>query len=121
MTEKVHKIDEAARLIGPEAYRKLLAALGGRRIFVPAKAGQDHFLTQAIGQEAADKLCGRFSGDSLDLPSGARRRALIRQALAAGVSKVDIAKTYFVSERYVYKVQEDEGASEPEAKQLRLF
>ena len=115
------KLDRIRKLIGDVAYARLLEGLGGRRVTVPAKAGEHHYLTRIIGQAAADKLCHEFSNDRVDLPIQAKKRALIVQALAAKLPKTEIARTYFVTERYVYKVQEEEGEAEAEPLQGRLF
>ncbi len=113
--------ERVAVVIGAEAWQLLCEKLGGRRLHVPAHAGPDHYLTQIIGQAAANKLCFEFSNDRIDLPMAEHKRALVLQALAKRLPIVDIARTYFVTERYVYKVQEQAREERAESDQLRLL
>lgn len=115
------KVEQLAETIGPEAYQQLLEALGGRRLHVPAQAGPNHYLVATIGQDAANKLCAAFDNDRIDLPLGERKRALILQALARKTPIVTIAKTYYVTERYVYKVQAAANKDQGETRQMKLL
>ena len=61
---------EIAEVVGLEATNKLVEARGGTKVYFPVAAGDDHWLVECVGREAADKLCSHFCAD---LPSDAEQ------------------------------------------------
>lgn len=65
---------EAAEVAGLAAAVALFAARGGNRVYIPAKAGDDHWLVQLVGRDAADRMIRHWSTDGagieLELPRG---------------------------------------------------
>lgn len=120
MIKEEKLIDQVRDIIGDEAHAALLSALGGARIVVPKKIGQHHPIYQAIGAEASARLSEEIPGTTIDLPVTAKKRALIAAALKENKSAFTIAKSYFCSVRFVYKVQ-SEMRSAPEPRQMGLF
>ena len=51
---------EIAEVAGLDAALKLAEARGGTEIYVPARAGDDHWLVATVGREAADVICRHF-------------------------------------------------------------
>ncbi|ESQ78491.1 hypothetical protein [Asticcacaulis sp. YBE204] len=92
---------EVREVIGDAAYGLLLSELGGKRLYVPKSAGQHTVITAAIGAEASAALSQRFGGESLTLPASARKQGLILGDVAAGMTTIDVARKYYISDRYV--------------------
>jgi hypothetical protein len=110
-------------VIGPNATQSLLEAVGGVRVYFPAridKVGDDHWLVRSIGRESARKLCAalaqtgadhdrpgtRQRGVRIEIPSAKVKRAspittLIAEATRRGVSAREIALTTGLTERAV--------------------
>lgn len=68
---------EFAQVAGLEAAWRIFEARGGNRAYIPAVAGDDHWLVRTAGREAADKICAHFAGGEdgdkgieLELPRG---------------------------------------------------
>ena len=65
---------EIAGVIGRKAALKIAETCGGTRVYIPAKAQDDHWLIEAVGRSLADKLCRHLSvrggGILLDIPLG---------------------------------------------------
>lgn len=65
---------EAAEVAGLDAAVLLFAARGGNRVYIPARAGDDHWLVVLVGRDAADRLIRHWSTDGagieLELPRG---------------------------------------------------
>ena len=118
-------LGEVEDLIGAEAYRALVQALGGKRIRVPAKIGPHHPLAMAIGLDLAQRLAKEFAPHSIDLPIAAKKRYLIAQALSAGKSVSSIAATFYCTQAFVFKVKATLAAETPvevvDPKQMRLL
>jgi Mor family transcriptional regulator len=62
-------LHEIAEIIGSVQAVKLGQAMGGARIYFPAKITEHHPLSLVLGLEDSQKLCEAFSGDVLYLPS----------------------------------------------------
>lgn len=97
--------DQVMEVIGVEAFDLLTAALGGSRIVVPKSIGEHHPIAQAIGLELAQKLSAERPALTIDLPVTPKKRALIETALSDRLPAAHIARRYFCSVRFVYKVQ----------------
>ncbi|MEQ1697387.1 MAG: hypothetical protein ABL901_16265 [Hyphomicrobiaceae bacterium] len=64
-------IAELAEVAGLNAALALATARGGNRIYIPAKAADDHWLVATVGRPAADKIMTYYAtGVELDLPRG---------------------------------------------------
>lgn len=111
---------EVMQVLGESVYGDMLEAFGGTNLYVPATAGAHHPITVIIGQEAANLLCARFAGDTLELPVTARKRALIKADLVAGIKPIPIARKYYCSVRYVQYIQAEMADQKP-SQQLGLF
>lgn len=91
---------EIAEVAGLDAALQLAQTRGGTEIYIPAACGPDHWLTQAVGQDAAQAICRHFAGAGpgirLELPLGptgsaARARRTIDRLIAEGRSEREIA------------------------------
>ena len=91
---------EIAEVAGLEAALKLAEARGGTEIYVPAEAPADHWLTEAVGQQAAAAICRHFTGSGpgcrLEIPLGpagshAQLRRQVDKLIAEGKSEREIA------------------------------
>lgn len=116
---------ELSAAIGEEATDRLLRALGGTRLNVPAVVPADHPIVDAIGMDAAKLLASEFGRITLHLPKGYNRRQrvidLYERKLAGSemtLKQIAIATDY--TERHVdniiadYRREKDDG-------QLSLF
>jgi hypothetical protein len=64
-------IVELAEVAGLSAALALATARGGNRVYIPARAADDHWLVQLLGREAAGKIMDYYAtGVELDLPRG---------------------------------------------------
>lgn len=102
--------EELEGICGADAARRLLAAYGGTRVFVPGALADDHPLVACMGEEAARALSAAISsghgGMQITLPLGpfsarARQRELLRAAVAEGGTATTIARRLQVSIRTV--------------------
>jgi hypothetical protein len=90
-------LGEIASVAGEPAAMTIAAHVGGTRVYIPAKAGDDHWLVQAIGRASADKVCALFAvdgarGQRVDMPvaaAGGRAYRSFRQSLARQVHQLD--------------------------------
>jgi DNA-binding NarL/FixJ family response regulator len=95
---------------GEDVTARLIAMLGGVRIWVPAKPGPRHQLTQALGQELAEEIARKMGAGPLTVPDGqafrlAAQRHEIRRLTAEGVPAQQIARRLKVNERTVFRVR----------------
>lgn len=96
---------ELTAAIGSTAARALIAAHGGRRLYIGAAPRAD--LIAAVGEAAALRLCRLAVGERIEIPTGAAGRRVQRLAeyeslMRAGLSIPEIAGRLGVSERAVY-------------------
>lgn len=87
---------EIANVAGLAAATALARAKGGRRVYIPAKAGEGHWLVSLIGGDAARKLGRYCGGDYVVIPAtltgeAQRRRDAIDRLTDEGASVSDIA------------------------------
>jgi DNA-binding NarL/FixJ family response regulator len=87
---------------------KLAAARGGTRVYLPAKASDNHWLVQAVGRQAADTICREFggAGTQTEIPVGpggtlAQVRRRLGEMEAEGRSEREIATTLGIAGRTV--------------------
>lgn len=106
-----------ADVIGVEAAEKLCRALGGTRIYVPAKIGEHHPIAVALGEENAARIADYFHGTVLALPKGLSRRERVieyRRTTKMTIREIALATDY--TEAGVYKILAEERGG-----QLDLF
>ena len=91
---------EIAQVAGLDAALKLAEARGGTEIYVPAEAPDGHWLTEAVGKQAAAAICAHFTGSGpgcrLEIPLGpagshAQLRRQVDKLIAEGKSEREIA------------------------------
>lgn len=121
-------IVEMAEVAGLAAAMEIARARGGNRLYIPARAGDDHWLVATVGREAADKLCAHFatpSGIELEMPrgpSGLRAETWRRmyQMIADGRSSTEITRALGIS-RDMVKYHRAKIRSGTVSAQLSLF
>ena len=100
--------DELLELLGPTGLAALSRARGGDRVYIPRRPRDLHWLTLAVGREAADALAFRHGGCQIEVPRLARSRderdERIRRQRAQGWSVTDIALDAGVSRRRVRQI-----------------
>jgi hypothetical protein len=62
-----------AELAGLPAALAVAEAKGGREVYIPRRAPDSHWLVEAVGREAADKIGSHFGDQRLQLPLGPRK------------------------------------------------
>jgi ATP/maltotriose-dependent transcriptional regulator MalT len=132
-------MDLARRIPGPlgaiaaqghaAAALALIDAFGGTKIKLPAKAEGSN-VAERIGLSAAAALITAATAPcNLRIPSktclAERRAAAVLDAIAAGRSNTDIARSLGVSDTYVSRLRRDSGhkpaSSRRDERQLDLF
>lgn len=86
-------LDEIAEVAGLPAAIAIAARTGGTRVYIPARAEDDHWLVDCVGRRAADKICTRFAGERIDMPlyhGGAYPQ--LRRAIAKRIHDLDQAQ-----------------------------
>ena len=93
-------------VVGEAAARRLLAAFGGRRLYIPAPAalGEAHPIAAVIGMEAAHTFCEYWHGTELYFPVTAARKQRILDLAQAGKTTSAIVMELMVSRRHVQEV-----------------
>lgn len=103
---------EFAALIGAEATRRLVAAFGGTRLYIPmaSRLRPSHKLVAAVGWDAAERLCREYGGvGDLKIPTCRtdchrldRRKVVLLRAKATPVRR--IALSVHCTEKAVYEL-----------------
>ena len=99
-----------ADVAGEEAARRLAAAKGGGRCYIPRQTRPGHWLVALLGEEAAAAVCDALGGETVEIPLAgagslqhglrqARRRA--HELNRRGWSADRIARTVGVDRRTV--------------------
>jgi hypothetical protein len=129
----LHRI---ARVAGIQAAWEIVNACGGVRVYIPAKAEQDHWLTALVGFDAAAKICEEFrggnSGCSVEIPLAklAHQQRRLMKALEAGMSTSNAARVSGMHQRTVYRAKlrlrdgidnQDDDEDQAEDNQFKLF
>jgi len=108
---------EIAAVAGEAAAMSISARVGGTRVYIPAHAPDGHWLVEAVGRDAADKVCKLFEVDSargqrVDIPHGAGgayrslRRAIAKRVYdldRAGKPSREIARTVGLTQRAIHR------------------
>jgi ActR/RegA family two-component response regulator len=101
---------EIAEIASLKAALAVAEVKGGARVYIPARAPDNHWLTKCVGRAAADKICKHFANDErgmeILIPLGptagwgaVRRR--IYALLDEGRNAADIARRLKIHERTV--------------------
>lgn len=95
-------LQPVAAELGVPAALALVQHFGGMRVAVPVHWREGHDLN-AIGEEAAKRLCAAFARDRLEVPlsawSPAGRQRLIREMEKSGSTRSQIARALGISWR----------------------
>lgn len=101
-------------VIGPNLTRRLCDLYGGRTVYVPREPMKAGWLAQAVGLDAARKLCDHYTvgntGVRVAVPKGdnvqlAGRAADVARMTDEGMSAGDIAIALNIHERSVYRAR----------------
>jgi hypothetical protein len=102
---------EIADIAGLDAALALAESRGGLKVYIPVSVGDDHWLTQAVGRDAADRICEHFAfvasegtgrhGVHVEIPLGprgsvAKHRSIVDRMIAEGrpMSAIALAAGY---------------------------
>lgn len=109
-------LEKLADGIGMDAALALADHFGGRRLYVPKRAGEHHPIAVALGREHADALTAWAGGEAIDVPKQAARRAKVLALRARGtLTAGQIATETGYSERHVYRLgREADAAAQPD-------
>jgi len=117
MTDAAHAdlpeiLREIAALAGLDAALKVAEAVGGTRVYVPRRPGADHWLTRAVGADAAARIAEHLTtgqtGLHIEFPRGPQgsynreRRArtrLLTDLAAQGLQPTEIARRAGITRR----------------------
>jgi hypothetical protein len=97
---------ELLKLLGADAFARLVANKGGQRVHVPVKALPSHFLSNILGMQAFANLVDDLGGFSIVVPNGVRtpsRFEHVHKLVKAGLKINDIAEILGMTERSVYR------------------
>ena len=111
--------EELAAVIGADSARRLMQALAGREVYVPAIARGHHPIAAAIGEEKAALFCEYYHGLRFEFPVAPAKRRRILDLHRAGRSNGLIAAELMVTERFVRQVLSEARAAD--TRQHRLF
>lgn len=111
MAEQLNGIlEDIGAEIGFTATCRLVDWFGGRSLFVPDQASEEHLLAKTIGFKAMHRLCLAFGGQTINLPLDhqrelLRRDKLIAALLAQGTGTKDVARIAMLTERQVQNIR----------------
>jgi len=95
-------------LIGLEPTLKLLQVYGGRNVYIPKKARDNHPIARIAGREALEKLAAEFGGLALQFPMAAwaqsKARNRVIRAKRTSASGSELARDFKLSERQIWKI-----------------
>jgi hypothetical protein len=118
-------LGDIADIAGADIAFLIAESHGGTRVTIPPRATDDHWLTELVGFETADRICrglatldadGKLKGVQAEvIPKGpaailkaARRRA--QAALDAGKSAREAARLSGLHERTIWRMKADDGS-----------
>lgn len=115
-------LNRIADVAGEEAAIALGRARPGERVYIPEQVAADHWLVQAVGLEAAEKIAEAFGSQKLVIPQaiagGRRQRAdAIAEMISRGYSTNAIIRSLGVSKTTV----EEHRRRRPRPEQLKLL
>lgn len=99
-----------AEIIGSEATLTLAKKCKHRCLYIPRRRLSDnHFLIRTIGRELSERLQWQFQGELISFPLCTqterwRRDAAIRESVASGKTRKEIAAEFKLSKRHVENI-----------------
>ena len=103
MVERANRlVQELTELLGEDGLFRLAHAYGGFRLSVPLKVKEDGDIAQELGMEIAQKLCDRYSPDSIKVPMCRELRAKV--LLRQGHTARRIARSLGLTESGMYRL-----------------
>lgn len=102
---------EIADIAGTEIAWAIARAQGGITVYIPAQPGDDHWLVELVGREAADKISQHFvpgkNGIRIEIPMAKHTRARERlvKALEAGMTAPQAALAAGMHQRSAYRAR----------------
>jgi hypothetical protein len=101
-------LQEIEEVAGHTAALQIVRARGGERVMIPKTAREGHWLTNAVGIEAARGIVQRLGGETITLPAdptrglkGAQRAAA--EAIGRGLSSNEAARVSGLTRRAIEK------------------
>lgn len=122
-------------MIGRDLTLRLLSLRGGQEVYIPSPSNltPDHWLSMAVGFEAAMKVADQYQGDKITLPLGPEggcRNALhrvVQDSAAAGASVNQIVQETGLHARTVRRIKNRRptgralGGRVVDPRQMQLF
>lgn len=102
---------DLAEDFGDARMLKFAMAFGGRRLYIPVRAHDNHPVAQAAGMDVLRWLCKRHGGELVTFPTGARSMmaetaALVRSLVERGLTVDQIVRQARVHTRTVHRMRE---------------
>lgn len=96
MTQLTGVLKEIAEVAGEAAAISIAAAVGGMRVYIPARLRLGHWLVECVGRKSAERIAAHFaangSGQRIDVPlCGIGAYPRLRRAIAKRVHEMDQA------------------------------
>jgi hypothetical protein len=110
MQRKNSTADDISSVIGFTATTDLCAWFGGKNLYVPLVATEDHPVARLIGYAAFKRLVAEFQGDHLAVPTISKGRQseserFIAAMIAAGAESTEISDKTGLSYRRVQQIR----------------
>lgn len=99
-------LDDLAEVIGHEAVFALAWAFRGERLYIPKDPANAPRIAEAIGSEAAQRLCDVFWRMTIYMPMREATRLQVHRLAGEGMTRRDIARRLSIAERQVYRLLE---------------
>lgn len=101
---------ELIDVIGLPAALRIVEARGGIRLCVPKTAAPDHWLAQAIGMTAFERLVAYYEGEEIEVAKCAAAMQRLREreidaAAREGETNTTLARRYGYTERGIRKLR----------------
>lgn len=113
------RVAELADVVGLANALKLVELRGGRRIYVPKKAHEKHWLIPHIGMAALEKLAERYASLNIEIDRcQGLKRAIIVAEFERGVSTSILAESYGCTERNI-RFMANASIGKPQSKALK--
>ena len=102
-----HLLSIVVKAAGIESAVAMAEAFGGQRIYIPAKAGDDHPLVRVGGRKAAQALINAFGGELVVFPKRGleSRRMKALSMLEDGASSNEVVRATQFSIRSVLRLK----------------
>lgn len=118
MTDALASLPElltiAAKAGGTEAVKGLARVFGGKRAWIPKKAGDNHPLVVAAGRKAANAIMKEYGGLQVQFPNGKRALTKLVVEEMAGKSANAVAKALGMTYRHAQRLKRQGGHAAPE-------